>query len=260
MNDPAAYRQWNTLRDHENEMLRKYSKLINWRSDQLDSVLDIGCAGGDITNDLILPLLPEKFTRLVGVDFNENMVKFAEENYAKSKVSFDKLDISGDMSGFLKDHEKFDHVISFLCLHLIPDQKIAMENIFKLLKPDGDCLLYIIAEHRLFDMYYDLYGKWKRYLPMVDKFISPYYHRVNPVEMLTNLMEKAGFHSPKVEIVKKTLYYDDLNLYIGKAMNTFQTRKSLKITPLKNVVARGVNILRKFQQISGIFSKSICSK
>lgn len=216
MNDPAAYRQWNTLRDHENEMLQKYSKLINWRRDQLDSVLDIGCAGGDITNDLIIPLLPEKFTRLVGVDFNENMVQFAKENYAKSNVSYHKLDISVDVSDFLKSHEQFDHVISFLCLHLIPDQKIAMENISKLLKPTGDCLLYIIAEHRLFDMYYDLYGKWKKYLPKVDNFISPYYHRVNPVEMLTNLLESKGFQSPTVEIVKKTIYYNDLNLFKGK--------------------------------------------
>jgi len=213
MDDPAAYRQWNALRDHENAILQKYSKLIEWRDDQLDAVLDIGCAGGDITNDLILPLLPKTFSRLVGVDFNENMVQFANENYAKFKVSFERLDISGDISEFSKVHDQFDHVISFLCLHLIPDQNVAMRNISKLLKPSGDCLLYIISEHRLFDMYYHLYGKWKKFLPTVDNFISPYYHRVNPVEMLTSFLKNNGFQSPTVEIVKETLRYDDLDLY-----------------------------------------------
>lgn len=215
MNDPDAYKQWNTLRDHEIEILQKYSKLIHWRTDQLDSVLDIGCAGGDITNDLILPLLPQKFTRLVGVDFNETMVQFAQKHYTSPKVSFDKLDLSGDMSDFLNVHGEFDHVFSFLCLHLIPDQKTVMENIYKLLRPTGDCLLYIIAEHRLFDMYFHLYDKWKKYLPKVDNFISPYYHRVNPEEMLTNLLQSTGFQITFVEQVKHTLQYNDLNLYRG---------------------------------------------
>lgn len=213
MNDPSTYRQWNPLRENESEILQKYSKLINWRTDQLDSVLDIGCAGGDVTNDVLLPLLPAKFSRLIGVDVSENMLRFANENYANAKVSFDKLDIGVDISGFLKTHEPFDHAFSLLCLHLIPDQKTAMENIFKLLQPNGDCLLYIIAKQRLFDTYYGLYGKWKKYLPKVDNFISPYYHRVNPVEMLTDLLVNAGFQSPFVEMVKTTVYYKDINLY-----------------------------------------------
>lgn len=216
MNDPTAYRQWNPLRDNESEILQKYSKMINWRTDKRDSLLDIGCAGGDITNDLIMPLLPETFTRVVGVDVSETMVQFANENYGNSKVSFEKLNIGDEISEFLKRHEPFDHVVSFLCLHLIPDQKTAMKNIYKLLKPTGDCLLYIIAEQRLFDMYYHLYGKWKIYLPKVDSIISPYYHRINPVEMLTNLLESTGFQSPFVEMVRTTIHYKDINLYKSK--------------------------------------------
>lgn len=213
MNDPFIYRQWNPLREHESEILKKYSKMIKWRSDGLDSALDIGCAGGDVTNECIVPLLPEKFTRLIGVDISESMVRFANDNFANSKISFDQLDIGVDISEFLSKHEPFDHVFSLLCLHLIPDQKLAMENIYKLLKPTGDCLLYIIAEQRLFDMYYDLYGKWNQYLPKVDNFISPYYHRVNPVEMLTNLLQNAGFRTPCVEMVKTNVHYKDINFY-----------------------------------------------
>lgn len=213
MNDPLTYKHWNPLRDNEREILQKYSKMMKWRTDGLDSLLDIGCAGGDITNDCIMPILPKNFTRLVGVDVSESMVRFANDNFATSKVSFEKLDIGGDISEFLKKHEPFDHVVSLLCLHLIPDQKIAMENIFKSLKPTGDCLLYIIAEQRLFDMYYDLYEKWNQYLPKVDNFISPYYHRVNPVEMLTNWLKNAGFQTPFVEMVKTTVHYKDENFY-----------------------------------------------
>lgn len=219
MNDPDLYKKWNILRDHEKEVLEKYSQMIQWRTDRRDSLLDIGCAGGDITNDLILPLLPETFTRVVGVDFNENMVQYANENFATEKVSFEKLDIICDVREFLGRHGQFDHITSFLCLHLVPDQKSAMENIYKLLKPNGDILLYIIAEHRLFDMYYGLYDKWKKYLPKVDNVISPYYHRVNPVEVLTNLLKDVGFQLPYVEVVKKTLFYNDLNVYKGKLLS-----------------------------------------
>lgn len=216
MNDPLTYKQLNPLRDHESEIIKKYLNLLNWRKDQLDSLLDIGCAGGDVTNDFIVPMLPASFTRVVGVDINENMLRFANETYANSKVSFTKLDIGNDISEFLKQNQPFDHVTSFLCLHLIPDQRTAMKNIYDLLTPQGDCLLYIIAEQRLFDMYYSLYGKWKQYLPKVDSIISPYYHRVNPVEMLTNLLEGAGFQKPHVEMIDSTSHYKEPNLYKSK--------------------------------------------
>ncbi|KAG4066615.1 hypothetical protein HA402_007251, partial [Bradysia odoriphaga] len=98
--------------------------MIKWSTDGLDSELDIGCAGRDITNDYIVPLLPENFTRLIGVDVSESMVRFANENFATSKVSFDKLDIGDNISEFLNNHEPLDHVFSLLCLHLIPDQRL----------------------------------------------------------------------------------------------------------------------------------------
>lgn len=132
MNDPKPYRKLNPLRDNEREILQKYSKMMNWRTDQFDSLIDIGCAGGDVTNDFVLPLLPENFTRVIGVDVSETMVRFANENYANSKVSFEKLNIGDEIGEFLNRHEPFDHVVSLLCLHLVPDQKTALENIYKL--------------------------------------------------------------------------------------------------------------------------------
>lgn len=213
MNDPELYKRSLNLRDHEKEFLEKYSQMIQWRTDRQDSLLDIGCAGGDVTNDLIIPFLPDTFSRVVGVDLSENMVKYANENYATQKVTFEQLDISGDVGDFLQKHGQFDHVTSFLTLNIIPKQRIALENIYKLLKPNGNILFYIIGKHRRYDMYYILREKWNKYLTKmdVDNAVSPYHHQDNPVEMLTNLLKDVGFRMPHVEMVEKMIYHHDRN-------------------------------------------------
>lgn len=159
----------------------------------------------------------------MGVDINENMVLYAKKNCKIPKVSFSKLDIGGDISEFIRKNDPFDHIISFFCLHLVPDQKLAAQNMYKLLETNGDCFLHIIADFTGFDIYKRMYTKWSEYMVDIDDFVSQYYHRINPVEMLKKHLKNAGFKDYNVSARCKTVAYHDVQQFIGnKRMNGFQ--------------------------------------
>lgn len=115
--------------------------MLRLRSDGKDSVLDIGSGSGDVSTEIIKSVFSNEFSYLLGADINPNIVKYANTNFRSSNIQFDRLDVGGDITDFLKKHNTFDHIISLLCLQLVPDQKIAMINIFNLLQPNGDYLL-----------------------------------------------------------------------------------------------------------------------
>lgn len=217
MDNPDSFTKSSSLRDDDHaKFLDEFAPKFNWRVDGKDSVIDIGCAGGNVTKEIILPKLPSTFSRLVGVDINENMIDYARKNYEIPKVSFDKLDIGGDIGEFMQKNEPFDHLISFFCLHLVPDQKHAMQNIFKLLNGNGDCFLHIIADFSGFDIYKRMFTKWSKYMGGdIDDFVSQYYHRINPVGMLSKHLKNAGFREYNISERFKTVVYNDVQQFIG---------------------------------------------
>lgn len=126
MNAPVTlyHRSNDVQRQDAKDILDEYSKVIKWRKDGRDSLLDIGCGSGDVMIDFILPIMPKNFSKLMGVDIAEDMVKHAKLLYQRPKISFDKCNIAGDIKAILVDHsEGFDHVTSFYCLHWEWNQK-----------------------------------------------------------------------------------------------------------------------------------------
>lgn len=216
MDNPDSYAKTKDLRDDDHaQLLDEFFPIFNWRKDGKDSVMDIGCAGGNVTTETILPRLPSTFSHLMGVDINEKMVEYAKKNYQIPKVSFAKLDIGGDIREFLKSNKPFDHIISFFCFHLVPDQKLATQNVYRLLDANGDCFLHTIADFSGFDIYKRMYTKWSEYMVGIDDFISQYSHRINPAEMLKKHMQNAGFKECNVVERCKTVAYHDVQQFIG---------------------------------------------
>lgn len=119
MNDPESYRKAEFFKIDLKMFFDEYKAKMRWRPDGKDSLLDIGCAGGNITMDVIHPMLPKTFSRLVGVDISETMVDYAKRNFEIPQVSFDVLNIGCDLTEFLKKNDCFDHITSSLCLHLV---------------------------------------------------------------------------------------------------------------------------------------------
>lgn len=176
-------------------------------------ILSILVIGGNVTCELILPKLPKTFSRLTGVDINENMIDYATKNYEIQNVSFEKLDIGGDISKFMFD--PFDHITSFICLHLVPDQKLAMQNIYNLLAPNGDCFLHVLADFTGFDMYKRMYTKWSEYMIDIDDFVSPYHLKINPADILRRHLKNAGFKEYNVIERRNAIAYHDVQMFKG---------------------------------------------
>lgn len=96
---------------------------------------------------------------------------------------------------------------------MFPDKKQAIQNINKLLLTNGDCFLYIIADFTGFDIYKKAYSKWSEYMVDIDKFVSQYYHRIDPVSMLRNHLKNAGFKECNVSERWKTVAYHEFKSF-----------------------------------------------
>lgn len=215
MNRAALYQRSNGLQRRDaKQVIDEFAPCLQWRPDGQDSLLDIGCGSGDVTIDYVLPVLPRNFSRLVGADLSEQMIRHAREQYPHPNISFDKMDIGGDIDKYLCNLEPFDHITSFYCLHWVQNQKKAIQNIHRLLQPDGDCLLAFLANNPIFEVYKRMSQspKWAQYMTDVDKFISPYQYSEAPADEFGALMYAAGFTEYSVELREQLFIFEGVDI------------------------------------------------
>jgi juvenile hormone-III synthase len=122
MNEASLYKKSNGVQRRDaKKVLDEFSHLLKWNGS--DTILDIGCGSGDVTVDYVLPILPETFKQLIGVDISQEMVKCAGDAYNIPRLGFKQLDISASVDSFVKKNQQFDHITSFYCLHWVQNQK-----------------------------------------------------------------------------------------------------------------------------------------
>ena len=101
-----------------------------------DTIVDIGCGTGNITDELALKL---PHSQVIGVDINESMVEFAAAHYERPSVKYLAADICEEwdqLNAKLQLTENsVDLIVSIYCLHWVSDLDQAIKNINKLLKP-----------------------------------------------------------------------------------------------------------------------------
>ena len=110
-------------------------------------LLDIGCSTGILTRHYA-----EHFGEVVGIDIDDGAIDWARQNSGADNVEYQVCD-SMDLT--FHDGE-FDLVT---CTHIyehVPDSQRMLDEIFRVLKPDGFC--YFAAENRvrLWEGHYDL--------------------------------------------------------------------------------------------------------
>lgn len=215
------------------ETIDEYAMKLQWRVDGLDSVLDIGCGSGDVMMDYLLPILPEKFQRLIGADTSSEMVEYASKHFIYPNVCFEYFDLNVDISKqSLYEAEPFDHITSFYCLHWEQNQVSAIKNMYDLLKPNGDMLLTLLAHHPIYNIYKQMAQniKWAKYMTDVDRYISPYHFAKNPCEKLRQLLSMNGFIQNCVEIREKFYIFEGINELKSKYWPRKITFNEIQIT------------------------------
>lgn len=114
------------------------------------SILDVGCANGELTYNLNKAFPDAKIT---GLDIRQDLLNKAKKNTSK-KIRYVRRDIS---KRELNLHEKFDIIICAGVLAIFDDHKIILKNLKKHLKTNGE--IYIFGNFNEND--YDVFIKYK---------------------------------------------------------------------------------------------------
>uniref|UniRef100_A0A1B6D8D7 Methyltransferase domain-containing protein n=1 Tax=Clastoptera arizonana TaxID=38151 RepID=A0A1B6D8D7_9HEMI len=186
------YLQFNTMQKRDStEILKEYSKFFHWTENE--AVLDVGCGPGDVTTELLLPLLSDT-SHLIGLDIDPSNIEYAKEKYSDKRLSFITADFGNKNITEILQKRTFTKIYSFYCLHWISDQKQVATNLCSLLQPGGQVLAIIMADTHAFTIYKALseMEKWKPYMQDVDKFISPYFNIPDTKQMVLDIFSAAG--------------------------------------------------------------------
>ncbi|GJQ65554.1 putative juvenile hormone acid methyltransferase activity protein [Trypoxylus dichotomus] len=215
MNEASLYSQNNILQRHDALfVLKRYAKLIKWKYDVEETILDVGCADGNVTVDILLPFLPENVENIVGVDISKEMIEFAKKKYySNERITFIQGDIGSKKT--LEEFEAYDHIFSFFCLHWIQNQRKCVENLYNLLKPKGDMLLTFLVTNPIYDIYEKLskYQIWEEYMMDVNTFISPFHYSKDPEAAYIRLLKEAGFNVGMCKIIDRIFIFTDVILW-----------------------------------------------
>ncbi|KAH7961954.1 hypothetical protein HPB52_013737 [Rhipicephalus sanguineus] len=174
--EPHLYVSANTFQKRDNLLVLDLLNTAFRRAPSEDQqFLDVGCAVGDFTRDVLLPRSSPCW-RIVGTDVSSSMIAYAERFYAHPRITYDVLDLSHDVLPFVERYGRFDRVYSFFCLHWIRDQVGALRNIRNLMAPEGECLLQFCARTPVYTLWRDfaLMDRWKNRIS-VSAFAVPYY-------------------------------------------------------------------------------------
>ncbi len=162
-------------------------------------ILDIGCGDGRITK-YIADHAPD--STLIGIDLTPSMLTVAQK-HAGSRLSFQAADAAA-----LPFDAEFDRIVSFNCLHWVPDILSALKGVNRALLPGGKALLLIAptqARHPFHNTLEKVGAKdaWRPY------FESP--KILNHLSFATwaKLLEEAGLIPEQMQLVNGSIDYPD---------------------------------------------------
>ncbi|MEO8762192.1 MAG: class I SAM-dependent methyltransferase [Bacteroidia bacterium] len=167
-------------------------------TDKKTKILDIGCAGGPLLNDL----KKEGFENISGADFSEEAVAKCKQRGLQAYEM--------DAHNLQFEPNSFDMLVASDSLeHLEFDEK-ALKNWFTILKPGGKLLVFVPAYLFL----------WSEH-----DTVNHHYRRYTKTE-LTHKLEQAGF------TVKRSGYWNFMMFFPTAVFRILQQVKN-KISPTK---------------------------
>jgi len=208
-----------SMYDFKNRIL-KAKKTIRILKDYFEetkefNLLDIGCSSGIMTNEY-----SKHFKETVGVDLDSKAISYAENNFAKKNLTF--LCTPIEENNF--EENVFDVIT---CSHIyehVPDDKILLDNIFKLLKPGGVCYFAAANKFQVIEPHYKL--PFLSYFPkkIANFYIrlftkeNEYYENHKSYRELKNLVSKFETIDYTLKVIKNPSKYSAGNMLKEKTL------------------------------------------
>lgn len=133
MRNPELYEKHNIGQRRQCEsLLNEIVPRLRWGSAN-QKILDVGCASGDFTAQLIPPKIPaDRSCQIIGFDISPEMVEHARKHYSQPNIKY----ILGDIADpnieacSVWQEAPFQKIFSFFCLNLVTEQRyvIIKEN------------------------------------------------------------------------------------------------------------------------------------
>jgi len=138
MDNPELYTENNQLQEFGVERFFNFhgEYLRNEYRGKEITLIDIGSGCGRVLTEVVVGKSGLKFSKIIGIDKSEEMVRFSSEKYGNDLMSFQVMDTEGEIPESLKN-QQFDMVTSFFCLPYCKDLNAAFLNIQNFLKPNG---------------------------------------------------------------------------------------------------------------------------
>lgn len=212
MSNAEQYSKFNIVQRLENEkLLETYKK--TFLSPKNAIFIDIGCGSGDVTAELLMPRLESTFEKLIGIDRSEDMVKHAQSNHKHPKMEFIQFDFAIDNCDALP---KANHITSFYTFHWVQNQRKAFQDIYTILKPNGDCVLLYLAHVGCCYAYEKIHDnpRWKNYTGDGKQFIPPFQNATIHGKTKADceaLLKECNFSSFEVNVDDTYFDFDDFD-------------------------------------------------
>jgi ubiquinone/menaquinone biosynthesis C-methylase UbiE len=177
---------------YEMKILRKMSS-----SEKFYCVLEIGCGNGNGTRLIKKYFAPEK---IFAIDLDERMINIAKKRNANNNIAFSVM----DAARLEFPDNKFDAIFDFGIIHHIPNWRICISELHRVLKPGGELLL---EELSIDSFTKDIGNLWRKILdhPYNEMFTSEefveylsmtgfgiqHYQQFNPLKLLRHFSLKA---------------------------------------------------------------------
>ncbi|MCK5128836.1 MAG: methyltransferase domain-containing protein [Clostridiales bacterium] len=145
-------------------------------------VIDIGCGEGGYSR-----LLAEKGADVVGVDFSKELINEAIKHNTIHSIQYYVKDAC-NLEGI--ENSTFDSAVSAMCLMAVEDLESAINEAYRVLKPNGRFVLSILHPCFSYKNYFDEVGYNESLSEHLGKPIT-FWHKT--LSKTINLMIKAGF-------------------------------------------------------------------
>ena len=230
--DPEQYVRGNYFQNEVSDVFRR-----SFNVEPCGNILDIGCGDGQYSSVLANHI---KHGQILGIDSSADMVKHANQHWARENLSFEVHSIEA-----FQPHLSFDFALSFWCLHWTNINE-SLPNIFHALKHGGRmyAVLSSFSDNSILQTWQEL-AKQNRYRELTDQYIGndsqvqEYFYRV------VNILNQLPFKQVKINLKITRTYLPTIDYF----ENLLRTMPFMKAFP-KMIIDDLINdMLNEFQTI-----------